>query len=1261
MTTPTEAVQTYGRKKTATAVAHCKKGKGLIKINGSPIHLVEPEILRFKVYEPILILGQDKFAGVDIRVRVRGGGHTSQIYAIRQAIAKAIVAYYQKYVDEAQKKEIKEILIHYDRSLLVADPRRCEPKKFGGVGAPTKNHIDNIKLTEDLLNPSPEHEKRQHKLKRLVQSPNSYFMDVKCPGCFSITTVFSHAQTVVLCGSCANVLCQPTGGRARLTEVSFGVGYITCHCNLVTKFFEAFNNIPSTTHKRHLLYVFIGLGILFLLILIPLYRIADYESKRNNSYPYRTSARDHLRRRGKKYYIHRIRIMRIINTPGAVSKIFWPAHTCPTQTNSGFLVGWSIRRFTACVAAIISNIKLTDLESTLSSLSTDNSSSFVYMDGICGAPLIVLGVMTAHSDNKNKILNCEEVREKKKTANIWLNIQLQYNNMPSLRSIYRDGNRYSNLSVEIIFYKQPNPNKLQYLSLEPLVLDIQPNNDHEIEEISPQTYANMEAIMKTKLPFSGGKQKENSKDIEEKKPKDLEYILKQINSSFETEKAIISRCRFISKRRNRRSTSVSETVKKSALGIGIFLKDIALYPIYHLVPIIRPLLAHPIILFLMLVRIFAEVILWILNLRFPPWVFNGAALKDLFATSQQIDLRLQQASFWPWQYMLLRRRDWSNTAMTRAQYISFYNSMWLVANDIIIGLTIGSFLINNSQYVAGMLLRDYFDYYTVDKLVDIIVWLMADCPAGLKLNTELDIFLGRLFLWLINVWKGKKWNPLRSRIDSCDYDLDQLLLGTILFTLLTFLFPTVVVYYATFAMSRVAVIFLQAVMETLLAFLNHFPLFAFMLRFKDPERLPGGLRFEICDPDYFASHGIARVVQGIKSFWPWSNQLSTNDFPISKILNNMKTNSMFNNTKNNIIEKDTKDINEHTQINLPSKNHIAIENNTNNVSNPSSTTNKTSLYSTSSRLRVSYLFMQNLPIPLSTIFFQYLLLWKRLSSHYFSLYVLRCLVSGETIKHIARLQYPMLPESRNTSRVVSWNVEKISMAILAAFGISAYDIVCHGLKAGNKKYYFVVVASSSYFLMGFVAVLLGLRRLITVKKALANIPKSYVPIGKKHVPKSVYELIRTKLEHVSDITAEGKPRPEDGAKPGWGRPGKELDKIHFKTSIVDTFPLIEKTALEHLKLKRHPSMSVKRFIEFLVENKAIDYNLGYAYVEGYEKARFSEDEILEENYTEFMKLVLRENIRTVGFSLPSIYQYPWEGLRKTIKVSRWDPHESEDE
>ncbi|KAL1976874.1 hypothetical protein VTN31DRAFT_3156 [Thermomyces dupontii] len=131
----TQSVQCFGKKKTATAVAHCKAGKGLIKVNGQPLNLIKPEILRYKVYEPLLIVGLDKFAGVDIRIRVSGGGHVSQIYAIRQAIAKSIVAYYQKYVDEHSKNQLKQAFIQYDRTLLVADARRAEPKKFGGRGA----------------------------------------------------------------------------------------------------------------------------------------------------------------------------------------------------------------------------------------------------------------------------------------------------------------------------------------------------------------------------------------------------------------------------------------------------------------------------------------------------------------------------------------------------------------------------------------------------------------------------------------------------------------------------------------------------------------------------------------------------------------------------------------------------------------------------------------------------------------------------------------------------------------------------------------------------------------------------------------------------------------------------------------------------------------------------------------------------------------------------------------------------------------------
>ncbi|OQS06697.1 40S ribosomal protein S16, partial [Thraustotheca clavata] len=62
-----ESVQVFGRKKNATAVAYCKRGHGLIKVNGCPIELVEPEILRTKTYEPVLLLGQQRFANVKLR------------------------------------------------------------------------------------------------------------------------------------------------------------------------------------------------------------------------------------------------------------------------------------------------------------------------------------------------------------------------------------------------------------------------------------------------------------------------------------------------------------------------------------------------------------------------------------------------------------------------------------------------------------------------------------------------------------------------------------------------------------------------------------------------------------------------------------------------------------------------------------------------------------------------------------------------------------------------------------------------------------------------------------------------------------------------------------------------------------------------------------------------------------------------------------------------------------------------------------------
>jgi hypothetical protein len=52
---------------------------------GSPLELVQPDTLRFKVMEPVLLLGKERFSGVDIRIRAKGGGHVSQIYGAPHA------------------------------------------------------------------------------------------------------------------------------------------------------------------------------------------------------------------------------------------------------------------------------------------------------------------------------------------------------------------------------------------------------------------------------------------------------------------------------------------------------------------------------------------------------------------------------------------------------------------------------------------------------------------------------------------------------------------------------------------------------------------------------------------------------------------------------------------------------------------------------------------------------------------------------------------------------------------------------------------------------------------------------------------------------------------------------------------------------------------------------------------------------------------------------------------------------------------------
>ncbi len=123
-------INTSGKKKTATARASLKDGKGIVRINKVPLEIYEPRLARLKIMDSVLLAG-DLVKAINIDVEVSGGGTIGQADAIRTAIAKGIVEW-------TGDTGLKEAYSEYDRNLLVSDHRQKEKKKFGGRGARAK-------------------------------------------------------------------------------------------------------------------------------------------------------------------------------------------------------------------------------------------------------------------------------------------------------------------------------------------------------------------------------------------------------------------------------------------------------------------------------------------------------------------------------------------------------------------------------------------------------------------------------------------------------------------------------------------------------------------------------------------------------------------------------------------------------------------------------------------------------------------------------------------------------------------------------------------------------------------------------------------------------------------------------------------------------------------------------------------------------------------------------------------------------------------
>ena len=115
-----------GKRKESIARAFITPGTGNVFINKHHVSTITNAQLRMIILEPL-----DYYPGrntIDIRVSVLGGGTGGQAQAVRTAIARAILEF-------AKDDGLRAAMLKADRSLLVEDSRRVEPKKFKGPKA----------------------------------------------------------------------------------------------------------------------------------------------------------------------------------------------------------------------------------------------------------------------------------------------------------------------------------------------------------------------------------------------------------------------------------------------------------------------------------------------------------------------------------------------------------------------------------------------------------------------------------------------------------------------------------------------------------------------------------------------------------------------------------------------------------------------------------------------------------------------------------------------------------------------------------------------------------------------------------------------------------------------------------------------------------------------------------------------------------------------------------------------------------------------
>lgn len=471
---------------------------------------------------------------------------------------------------------------------------------------------------------------------------------------------------------------------------------------------------------------------------------------------------------------------------------------------------------------------------------------------------------------------------------LYLKKHTERNNVEIDKDLCEELAKYS-----VILFSPPNLKNLEYFTINPILLHStgQPRFDTGLVDRMDESHALLSKhdASESKGLFSN------------------EAVLEKINKCLKTRAELASK----SRKPNIRSTlSPKKSLAAELARFLIFLLN----------------------LFVSYILLFAVVLIKLLNTE-----FKGHSAVELSALCRQLDIRLRQITFFPIQYLCSYDPNLFNEELRKSldlplsnkrhninnsNYINLYNSIWLMANDALLGRTVYLLLFERSSPIVR-LVNDKMTKVAFIKIEELIVWIGSSHPAGFKLNDDLGKFMQAMFLWTSQSWRegfdlvssllqanpkivqtlqmifaffcscgftfllasfndyaqlvwlhiyffhmatakiynrqiemlksltqlfrGKKYNVLRNRLDNIDEDqfhIDQLLLGTFCFMILLYLLPTVFAFYMFFFILRLALLTLLKIADKMTLCFNIYPLFVLLLKLKNSRRLQGGLHFK---------------------------------------------------------------------------------------------------------------------------------------------------------------------------------------------------------------------------------------------------------------------------------------------------------------------------------------------------------------------------------------------------------------------------------